>query len=242
MFLNVCNNAAQASGRRPVAIRAQRASLAEPRELSHGRLGPGRYAIVSICDRGPGIPDAAWPRLFEPFFTMKAGGTGLGLSSAWEVVQDHAGTIHVENLGPGARFSVWLPESGDGVAFAIPGDGARILLLGHPDRLQEEEDLLAEIGYEPLGVPLSSDVAELTQLLEDCDAVIIAARLPEVAIAFLNRISDAAAGRPVLAATPEGRLLGSPLPTATLSYPLRREELVALLPGVVFRRALVESD
>lgn len=242
VFLNICNNATNASGGQPVTIRAGRIVLAAPRPFSHGTLGPGTYATVSICDRGPGVPAAAWQRLFEPFFTMKAGGTGLGLSTAWEVVQDHGGTIHVENLDPGAQFSVWLPESSDGLAFAIAGDGARVLILGEASELSAQEELLAEIGYEPMGLPLTTDVATVSRLWEDCDAAIIAARRQELATRLAQQLARAAADRPVLTATPNWRLPGSPLSAATLSYPLRRAELIELLPRLVYRRSAVAID
>jgi signal transduction histidine kinase len=242
VFLNIANNAAQASGGRPVTIRTRRASLSEGRQLSHGRLGAGKYVIVSICDLGPGIAEAAWNRLFEPFFTMKASGTGLGLSSAWEIVQDHGGTIEVANLAPGARFSVWLPESGESVTRAIPGDGARILLLGQSDSLAAEEELVAELGYEPVGFPSAAGIASITRLVEDCDAVLIAAYQSEAVIKLANAIADVIGDRPMVLATPEGRLLGNPLSAAKISYPLRREELADLLPQVVRRRLLAATD
>lgn len=234
VFLNIANNAAHASDSQHVTIHAKRASLAESRQLSHGRLGPGKYVVVSICDRGPGIPAAAWQRLFEPFFTMKAGGTGLGLSTAWEVVQDHGGTIAVENLAQGARFSVWLPES---IAPAIRGDGVRILLLGDPGQLPADQELLAEIGYEPTALPLPAGVATLSGIQDEFDAVLIASSRSESVGKLASQISKAAAV-PVLIAAPEAILLGSPALSAKLSYPLRRDELIDLLPKIATKRVL----
>jgi C4-dicarboxylate-specific signal transduction histidine kinase len=63
--------------------------------------------VISIRDAGPGVPEAALSRLFEPFYTTKAVGTGLGLSTAWEIVQDHGGSIDVRNRAHGgACFSI----------------------------------------------------------------------------------------------------------------------------------------
>ncbi len=238
VFLNICNNAAQAGGGRPVTIETRLSLLVEGRSFSHGSLGAGRYVIVSICDAGPGITDTAWHRLFEPFFTMKAGGTGLGLSTAWEIVQDHGGTIEVANLDPGAQFSIWLPESREPVAPAVPGDGARILLISEPGQLAAEEDLLAELGYEPVSSPLTAGGATLVELSDDCDAVLIAAYQSEAAMKLAGEMTGVMGGRPIVLATPEGRLLGSPLSADTLSYPLRREELADALPRIVRRRSL----
>jgi signal transduction histidine kinase len=61
-------------------------------------------------DEGPGLSTPVLRRMFEPFFTARPGGTGLGLSTAWEIVQRHGGTIDASNMaGGGARLSVWLP-------------------------------------------------------------------------------------------------------------------------------------
>jgi signal transduction histidine kinase len=51
-------------------------------------------------------------RLFEPFFTTRAGGTGLGLATVREIVREHRGAMNVESeIGRGSRFEVWLPTA-----------------------------------------------------------------------------------------------------------------------------------
>jgi signal transduction histidine kinase len=73
-------------------------------------LGAGQ-ALVQVEDDGPGIPTEMLPAIFEPFVTTKQGngGTGLGLSISRGIVEQHGGTISVENLAPGCRFTVRLP-------------------------------------------------------------------------------------------------------------------------------------
>ncbi|MEO8295748.1 MAG: HAMP domain-containing sensor histidine kinase [Gemmatimonadota bacterium] len=66
--------------------------------------------IVTIADHGPGITPAVRSRLFEPYFTSKADGTGLGLTLVLQAVQAHGGRIDIqETAGGGATFCVWLP-------------------------------------------------------------------------------------------------------------------------------------
>ncbi len=66
-------------------------------------------AQTTVCDRGPGIPDEALPRIFEPFFSMR-GSTGLGLSLCHSIVTEHSGEIVAENrTDGGARFVVRIP-------------------------------------------------------------------------------------------------------------------------------------
>jgi len=68
---------------------------------------------VNVSDSGRGIAPELLPNLFRPFFTTKGTGTGLGLSLARRIVEDHGGRIEVEStVGSGSRFSVWLPVRG----------------------------------------------------------------------------------------------------------------------------------
>lgn len=75
------------------------------------RGGPGRVE-VEVRDTGPGIAADALPRLFDPFFSTKEGGTGLGLALTHHIVRDHGGEIRVApGLGTGAAFVVSLPAA-----------------------------------------------------------------------------------------------------------------------------------
>lgn len=67
-------------------------------------------ALIRISDNGPGIPEETRARLFDPFFTSKPKGTGLGLTSTQNIIMNHKGSIHVESEpGHGAIFSVTFP-------------------------------------------------------------------------------------------------------------------------------------
>jgi two-component system, NtrC family, sensor histidine kinase HydH len=104
IFVNLITNAYQAMdghGRLRIEI---------ARESQNGRRGVG----VFIEDSGPGIPAEAREQIFNPFFTSKKDGVGLGLSIVAKIVDDHRGTIKLESPpGQGARFHVFLPETQD---------------------------------------------------------------------------------------------------------------------------------
>jgi signal transduction histidine kinase len=65
---------------------------------------------IRIKDNGIGIPEENKARLFEPFFTDKTKGTGLGLTSTQNIILNHKGSIHVESArGYGTEFVIFLP-------------------------------------------------------------------------------------------------------------------------------------
>ncbi len=68
------------------------------------------WAIISVSDSGCGIRPSDLTNIFRPFFTTKGHGTGLGLSLARRIVEEHGGRIEVASeLGQGTTFSVFLP-------------------------------------------------------------------------------------------------------------------------------------
>jgi signal transduction histidine kinase len=70
----------------------------------------GKTAVVQVIDNGRGIAPDHLPNIFRPFYTTKGDGTGLGLSLARRIVEDHQGRIDVSStLGKGTTFSVVLP-------------------------------------------------------------------------------------------------------------------------------------
>ncbi len=74
-----------------------------------GKL-PKSGVIVSIADTGEGIPEENLERVFEPLFSTRTRGIGLGLALAKRLVEGHGGSIEVESeVGEGSVFSVWLP-------------------------------------------------------------------------------------------------------------------------------------
>jgi PAS domain S-box-containing protein len=73
-------------------------------------LLPGDYVRITIKDEGVGIPDKYLKRIFDPYFTTKAKGNGLGLATSYSIVKNHNGLICVESqIHAGSTFSVYLP-------------------------------------------------------------------------------------------------------------------------------------
>ena len=99
--------------------------LSISRESFHGAPGVG----VLVEDTGPGVPAGSREQIFNPFFTSKKEGVGLGLAIVAKIVDDHRGWIRLEeHSGPGARFHVFLPAAPQHAALssAKPLGSARI--------------------------------------------------------------------------------------------------------------------
>ena len=85
-------------------------------DASHGTpVPPGRYVRIRVIDEGCGIPPENLDRIFDPYFTTKETGSGLGLATSHSIVLRHGGHISVTStLGRGATFDVYLPASDGG--------------------------------------------------------------------------------------------------------------------------------
>jgi signal transduction histidine kinase len=93
---------------------AGEAEAAAARTLDHpvARPAEGKWVMLSVADTGGGIPREVLGEMFNPFFTTKEVGTGLGLTLIRRIVRAHGGHVEVDNLpGEGATFRLWLPTA-----------------------------------------------------------------------------------------------------------------------------------
>ena len=113
VFTNVIVNAHEAMSRRgSIAIRAANVVESEDR-LEHAlRVAPGRYVCVSISDTGTGIPPEHLAKIFDPYFSTKPGGSGLGLATTHSIVKNHGGFVAVQSqVGRGTTIHVSMPAA-----------------------------------------------------------------------------------------------------------------------------------
>ncbi len=84
-------------------------------------LASGRYVRLDFTDHGPGIARADLGRIFDPYFTTKKHGNGLGLATVHSIVKKHAGHITAESTpGHGTTFHIWLPAAETDAPLAKP--------------------------------------------------------------------------------------------------------------------------
>ena len=109
VFLNLIRNAIEASPEGgEVTIRS---SFCSQWQLAGKHLTPQRkYVLIEVQDQGPGVADKHFGQLFQPLFTTKPTGHGLGLSISYRIIQSHAGLLNYQPIpGGGALFQVYLP-------------------------------------------------------------------------------------------------------------------------------------
>jgi signal transduction histidine kinase len=82
----------------------------ESARIDRSRLEP--QVTLTVTDTGSGIPKADLDRIFEPFFSTKTAGTGLGLATVARIIDDHRGTIEVASeVGQGTTVTIRLPAA-----------------------------------------------------------------------------------------------------------------------------------
>lgn len=219
-------------------------------------LNPGDYVMLSLKDDGEGIPSGDLKKIFNPYFTTKPDGTGLGLSTSYSIVKRHGGAIRVmSEEGVGTEFVIYLPSvSGapEKEAEKLDRDGkdrtvesARVLIMDDDPRVRQVlGSMLAALGH---SVTDSEDGWEAVELYQrgmvsgsPYDAVIMDLTVPggmggEAAIEELKRmdpdvraiVSSGYANNPVLSNYGDYGFSGSLVKPYSLSH--LQEELDSVL-------------
>ncbi len=164
---NLVANADQAmpdSGR--IAVRIRNRVVTEGDALPLPRTD---YVEIAITDEGAGIAEELLPRIFDPYFTTKDQGRGLGLATAHSIVKAHGGHIAVSSRsGQGSTFSIYLPASRSRSPGStpeeprvIPGRGRILVLDDDPLVRRTAEAMLRSLGYEVHSVGGGAEAIEV---------------------------------------------------------------------------------
>jgi PAS domain S-box-containing protein len=206
-------------------------------------LDAGFYVVLEVEDTGEGMQPSRIRRIFDPFYSTRVAGRGLGLAAALGVVKAHGGAVHVASeVGRGTTVSVLLPSAA-GVLRPAPPPGApststhTVLVVDDEPAVQRlVERMLAKIDC---GVLLASDGVEALEVLREhqgrIDAVLLDYAMPRIdgveTHAALRRIAP---GMPVVVMSgyPKGetaQLFPKDDLVAVLNKPFEFQELVGTL-------------
>jgi PAS domain S-box-containing protein len=239
VLLNLCINARDAmpSGGR-LSIRAENAARA-----ARATGSAGEQVLIRVIDTGQGMPPDVQKKIFEPFYTTQAQGTGIGLATVHSIVKRHGGSIEVESeVGRGTEFRVYLPVSaapatGSFAAPALAGAGRLLVVVDEGSVREIARQTLEAYGYRVL---CPADAGQVLHVLSEqgaeVAAVIVNVCLPEVDAPRLMRdLGERAPAVKVIATAREtGAPAGIDAPmAATLTQPYSPQKLLETVGRVL---------
>lgn len=157
VFHNIIINATQAMpGGGALTVSARNETLNDNNIMA---LTPGTYICLAFTDEGCGIPDADLNKIFDPYFTTKVNGNGLGLASSHSIITKHGGHICTSSrVDRGTTFTIHLPSIGETISSyqtefntqtALDHGGGSILVMDDEEMIRElATGMLEEIGYQ----------------------------------------------------------------------------------------------
>ncbi|MGE5403593.1 MAG: PAS domain S-box protein [Candidatus Saccharibacteria bacterium] len=136
-----------------VSIKAKNTTLYPDNMMT---LSSGEYVCIAIQDQGVGISKENLQKIFDPYFTTKPTGSGLGLATAYAIVNNHEGKILVSSdIDQGARFEIYLPAvieesitEPSHAATPVSGRGRVLVVDDDPMILDTVGNMLAALGYQ----------------------------------------------------------------------------------------------
>lgn len=232
-----------------IVIRAENVTVRRGNRLP---LNEGRYAMITIEDQGVGIPKEQLSKIFDPYYTTKQKGSGLGLTTTYSIVKRHGGHITLESeLGVGTTFYIYLPasckqvEAKEGRKKKIAVTKGKILVMDDEQIIRDVVSrMLESIGHEvectTNGTQALKIYRQATEYGKPFDAVILDLTIPggmggrETVKQLLKMdpdvkaiISSGYANNPVVADYRENGF------SAVMSKPYRIEEMEEVLQKVL---------
>ncbi|MHB8069167.1 MAG: PAS domain-containing hybrid sensor histidine kinase/response regulator [Desulfobaccales bacterium] len=159
-----------------ITIRAENVTMEEDAELplprgKHIPLPKSEYVKITVVDQGEGIPPEIGDKIFDPYFTTKPQGSGLGLATAYSIIKNHHGYITMEsNAGEGSVFYIYLPALKDAIPFPeeatiepLTGQGRILIMDDEGIVLVVLGEMLKKLGFEVASARDGREAVEIYQ-------------------------------------------------------------------------------
>jgi CheY-like chemotaxis protein len=152
-------------------------------------LEAGRFVVLEIRDTGAGMDEDTKTRIFEPFFSTKLAGRGLGLATVEGIVRRHRGALRVESTpGKGTRFSIFFPASavtrrvhGKSLAPHLHGEGTVMIVDDERHVRTAAARILEHCGFRTLSAANGREGVELFLAhAESIDVVLLDMTMPDL--------------------------------------------------------------
>jgi CheY-like chemotaxis protein len=150
---------------------------------------PGDYVALSISDEGIGMDNQTLQRIFEPFFSTKFQGRGLGMAAVYGIVRNHGGHVAIASQpGQGTQVTLYLPETEAPRAAAAvkpqappKAKGTVLLVEDEPLVLEVNERILKRLGYQVVTACTGREALDhLGNSRTAIDAVLLDIKLPDM--------------------------------------------------------------
>jgi two-component system cell cycle sensor histidine kinase/response regulator CckA len=172
VLVNLTSNARQAmpNGGK-LTVETQNILLDEAYARQHWGVQPGEYVLISITDTGEGIAPEHLPHIFEPFYTGRAGGTGLGLATVHGIINQAKGHIWVySEPSRGTTFKIYLPriyepaeplQARPAESVAHAGSGVVLIVEDNDEVRHTMGEMLRALGYTVLEASRPQEALQL---------------------------------------------------------------------------------
>jgi two-component system, cell cycle sensor histidine kinase and response regulator CckA len=150
-------------------VRVSAENIDIPRGINPSFPDGGRFVRIAIQDQGIGIPEQHLSRIFDPYFTTKQRGSGLGLATSYAIMRNHGGMIEVTSeVNKGSMFSLYLPAAEHAEAEAkattttVSEKRGRVLVMDDEDLVRNvAKEMIVALGHE---VECASDGTEAIEI------------------------------------------------------------------------------
>lgn len=256
LVMNLVTNAVEAIGDHIGTVTVRAEALAAEQSTLDGflfgeKLTPGRFVRLEVADSGCGIEDGALKRIFDPFFSTKDAGRGLGLAAVLGIVRSHHGAIRLRSTpGAGTTFEVLFPCGQEACSTetsaneSSSGHAAGLILVVDDEEVVRNSvrSFLAHLGYESIAARDGHEgIAALKERVADIVAVVLDLTMPRKdGRETLREMRQLAPSTPIILCSGYNnqhavRDLSDCAPTAFLQKPFTLEQLARALEDAIAR-------